>query len=112
MKTRVMAAALWGICSFAQAGVVDFNPAYVVCNDDKGKQVACVDYLNPAPSYGTIAGLRNWTETDGRGIEPEDTVNDKGSANAETSRETNTTTTPRSDELKSPGDAHEAFESV
>jgi hypothetical protein len=60
MKTRVMAAALWGICAVAQADVIDFNPADPVCNNSStgnGGIVACGDYGYIAQSYGDVAGV-------------------------------------------------------
>ena len=60
MKTRVMAAALWGMCTVAQAGVIDFNPADPVCNNasnGNGGIVACGDYAYIAQSYGDVAGV-------------------------------------------------------
>jgi hypothetical protein len=55
-----MAAALWGICTVAQAGVIDFNPADAVCNNSStgnGSIVACGDYGYIAQSYGDVAGV-------------------------------------------------------
>ena len=60
MRTRVMAAALWGICTVAQAGVIDFNPASAVCNNSStgnGSIVPCGDYGYIAQSYGDVAGV-------------------------------------------------------
>lgn len=60
MKTTVLAAALWGICTLAQAGVIDFDPASAVCNNSatgNGSIVACVNSAYIAQSYGDVAGV-------------------------------------------------------
>ncbi|NRR29810.1 PEP-CTERM sorting domain-containing protein [Oxalobacteraceae bacterium] len=60
MKTTLMALSLCAATTLAQAGVIDFNPAGNVCNDQtsgNGSIVACSDYAYIAQSYGDVAGV-------------------------------------------------------
>lgn len=60
MKTKAIAWSLWAACAAAQAGVIDFNAANVVCSasaDGYGASGACSNYSYISQSYGDVAGV-------------------------------------------------------